>query len=121
MQLGRIARTPGGVARFVQQNPAQAPDFSNVPQPTSLREILDTFEDNITTVKSLLPPCDDARMNETWRMLQGDTELLAIPRAQFLRDIMRHHAESLVSAPRTVQRLPTPAQRRGAGKLGTQR
>ncbi len=86
-----IARVPGGVIRFVQQNPAQAPDFANVPQPTSVREILNTFEESITTVRSLLPQCDDARMNETWRMVQGDTELLAIPRAQFLRDIMLNH------------------------------
>jgi uncharacterized damage-inducible protein DinB len=75
----------------VQQNPAQAPDFANVPQPSSLREVLNTFEDSITAVRTLLPPCDDARMNETWRMVQGETELLAIPRAQFLRDIMLNH------------------------------
>jgi uncharacterized damage-inducible protein DinB len=86
-----IAMTPGGIIRFVQQNPAQAPDFKNVPQPSSLRQILDTFDESIATVKSLLPQLDDARMRETWRMVQGDRELLAIPRAQFLRDIMLNH------------------------------
>jgi uncharacterized damage-inducible protein DinB len=86
-----IARVPGGAVRFVQQNPAQAPNFANVPQPTSVREILNTFEDSITAVRTLLPQCDDARMNETWRMVQGDIELLAIPRAEFLRDIMLNH------------------------------
>src|ERR1700680_3125550 len=49
-----IARVPGGVVRFVQQNPAQAPDFSNVPQPSSLREILNTFEDSIHVVRRVL-------------------------------------------------------------------
>jgi uncharacterized damage-inducible protein DinB len=86
-----IARVPGGAVRFVQQNPAQAPNFANVPQPTSVREILNTFEDSITAVRTLLPQCDDTRMNETWRMVQGDTELLAVPRAEFLRDIMLNH------------------------------
>ena len=86
-----IARVPRGVVRFVQQNPAQAPDFGNVPQPSSLREILNTFEESITAVKSLLPQFDDASMQETWRMVQGDRELLAMPRAQFLRDIMLNH------------------------------
>jgi uncharacterized damage-inducible protein DinB len=91
-QLGlHIARVPGGVVRFVQQNPAQAPDFSNVPQPSSLREILTTFEESITTVRTQLPLFDDASMQETWRMVQGDTEVLAIPREQFLRDIMLNH------------------------------
>src|SRR3981081_404849 len=86
-----IARTPGGVIRFVQQNPAQAPDFSKVPQPSSVREVLDTFEDSITAVCSLLPKSGDASMQETWRLVQGDQEILAIPRAQFLRDIMLNH------------------------------
>ena len=86
-----IARVPGGVVRFVQQNPAQAPDFKNIPEPSSLREILDTYEESISAVRSLLPQCNDATMQETWRMVQGDKEILAIPRAQFLRDIMLNH------------------------------
>jgi uncharacterized damage-inducible protein DinB len=86
-----IAFVPGGVIRAVQQNTVPAPDFKNVPQPSSLRQILDTFDESIATVRSLLPQLDDARMQETWRMVQGDTELLAIPRAQFLRDIMLNH------------------------------
>ena len=86
-----IARIPGGVVRFVQQNPAQAPDFKNVPQPSSLREVLSTFEESIGAVKSLLLKFDDATMLETWRMVQGDREVVAIPRAQFMRDIMLNH------------------------------
>src|SRR3979490_2970065 len=76
-----IARVPGGVVRFVQQNPAQAPDFGNVPKPSTLGEILNTFEESIAVVRSMLPKIGDASMQETWRMVQGDRELLAIPRA----------------------------------------
>jgi uncharacterized damage-inducible protein DinB len=86
-----IARVPGGVVRFVQQNPAQAPDFGNVPTPSSLGEILNTFEESIAAVRSMLPKMVDTSMQETWRMVQGDRELLAVPRAQFLRDIMLNH------------------------------
>ena len=86
-----IARVPGGVVRFVQTSPAQAPDFGNIPQPSSHQEILSTFEESISTVRSLLPQLEDARMNETWRMVNGSTEVLAIPRAQFIRDIMFNH------------------------------
>jgi uncharacterized damage-inducible protein DinB len=86
-----IARVPGGAVRFVQQNPAQAPDFRNVPQPSRLKEIIDTFEESIMAVGDLLPKFGDASLQETWRMLRDDRELLAIPRAQFLRDIMLNH------------------------------
>jgi uncharacterized damage-inducible protein DinB len=86
-----IARVPGGSVRFVQQNPAQAPNFNNVPQPSSLGEILAAFEESIGTVRTVLPQFSDATMQETWRMVQGDREVLSIPRAQFLRDIMLNH------------------------------
>jgi uncharacterized damage-inducible protein DinB len=91
-QLGlHIARVPGGSVRFVQQNPAQAPNFNNVPQPASVGEILAAFDESITAVRTLLPQFSDAAMQETWRMVQGNQELLTIPRAQFLRDIMLNH------------------------------
>ena len=91
-QLGlHIARVPGGSVRFVQQNPAQAPNFNSVPQPSSVGEILAAFDESITAVRTLLPQFSDAAMQETWRMVQGNQELLKIPRAQFLRDIMLNH------------------------------
>jgi uncharacterized damage-inducible protein DinB len=86
-----IARVPGGSVRFVQQNPAQAPNFNTVPQPASLGEILVTFEESIVTVRGVLPQFSDATMQETWRMVHGDQAVLTIPRAQFLRDIMLNH------------------------------
>jgi uncharacterized damage-inducible protein DinB len=91
-QLGlHIARVPGGAVRFVQQNPAQAPNFNNIPQPTSVGEILGMFEESIAMVRTALPQFGDAGLRETWRMVQGGQVLLAIPRAQFVRDIMLNH------------------------------
>lgn len=86
-----IAGVPGGVVRGAQQNPAQVPDFNNIPQPSSVEEILAKFEESIATVRSVLPEFDDARMQETWRLMQDDREILAIPRGQFVRDIMLNH------------------------------
>jgi uncharacterized damage-inducible protein DinB len=86
-----IARVPGGVVRGAQQDMLQAPDFGNVPQPSSLREILDTFEESVATVKNVLPQFNDATMQETWHLMQGNREIAAMPRAQFLRDIMLNH------------------------------
>jgi len=86
-----IATVPGGVVRGAQQNPAQAPDFGNIPQPSTLQEVLTRFEESIATVKSVLPQFDDAEMEETWRLMQGDREIAAMPRVQFVRDIMLNH------------------------------
>ena len=86
-----LAFVPGGVIRFVQNNPAQAPDFGNFPQPASRQEILKTFDESVATVRSLLPKLDDSAMAETWRLVAGDKEVLAEPRAAFLRDVMFSH------------------------------
>lgn len=86
-----LASVPGGIVRFVQNNPAQAPESFNFPQPASRAEILKTLEESIATVRSPLPKFDDAAMRETWRMNAGGREVLAQPRADFLRDVMLSH------------------------------
>ena len=86
-----LAFVPGGVVRFVQNNPAQAPEFADFPQPASRQEILKTFLESIAAVRSLLPRFDDAAMKEIWRMVAGGREVLAQPRAAFLRDVMLSH------------------------------
>jgi uncharacterized damage-inducible protein DinB len=86
-----LASVPGGIVRFVQNNPAQAPESFKFPQPASSEEILKAYDDSIATVRSLLPNLDDAAMNETWRMVAGGREVLAQPRASFLRDVMLSH------------------------------
>ncbi len=86
-----LAAVPGGIVRFVQNNPAQAPESFNFPQPASRAEILKTLEESISTVRTLLPKFDDAAMTETWRMVGGGREMLAQPREEFLRDVMLSH------------------------------
>jgi uncharacterized damage-inducible protein DinB len=85
-----LAVVPGAVARFVQNNPAQAPDF-NFPQPASVDEVLKTLDGSIATVRSVLAAFDDAAMNETWRMEAAGREVMAVPRGLFLRDVMLSH------------------------------
>jgi uncharacterized damage-inducible protein DinB len=86
-----IATTPGGVVRFVQTNPAQAPDFAKFPQPASCGEILRAFEESVAVVREILPSIADAEMAETWRLMAGGQEVLAQPRGRFLRDVMFSH------------------------------
>ena len=85
-----LASVPGGVILGAQQNQIAPPDFQ-FPQPTTLKEILDTFEQSIATVRELLPGFDDAFMNATWRVVAGDQEIVAMPRVAFLRNIMLNH------------------------------
>lgn len=86
-----LAVVPGAVVQFVQKNPAPAPDFANFPQPATREEILKTFDESIATVRSALPIFSDSAMNETWRLMAGQKEVLAQQRGAFLRDVMLSH------------------------------
>ena len=86
-----IASVPGGIVRFVQNNPAQAPEGFKFPQPASLAEVLQTWDESIAAVRQLLPKFDDRAMVETWRMTAGDREVMAQPRADFVRNVMFSH------------------------------
>lgn len=86
-----LASVPGGIVRFVQNNPAQAPQAFNFPQPASRQEILDRLDESIGTVRETLPQFDDAAMAETWRLMSGEQVVLTQPRALFLRDVMFSH------------------------------
>ena len=85
-----LAFVPGGVVRAAQKDQITPPDFQ-FPQPATLQEILDTFDQSIATVREVLPGIDDTAMNATWRIVAGDQEIAAMPRAAFLRNIMLNH------------------------------
>ena len=87
-----LAFVPGGVAQAAAMNPAPAPDFNALArQPASRQEVLDKLDESIATVREVLPRFDDAAMAKNWRMVAGERELISLPRATFLREIMLSH------------------------------
>jgi uncharacterized damage-inducible protein DinB len=86
-----IAKVPGGIVMFVAENPRQARDKFEFPQPATRDEILKAFDECIATVRSQLPKYDDAAMQESWRLVKDGRELLSQPRGEFLRNIMFSH------------------------------
>jgi uncharacterized damage-inducible protein DinB len=85
-----LAFVPGGVVRGAQQSQISPPGFQ-FPQPASVQEVLEAFEQSVATVREVLPGFDDAAMNATWRIVDGDKEIAAMPRVVFLRNIMLNH------------------------------
>lgn len=86
-----IATVPGGVAEFVVESPAQARPFSAGPSPKSASELIPALDQSIATAKKALGGMDDATLLATWRLVDGERELFAIPRVAFLRSIMLNH------------------------------
>jgi uncharacterized damage-inducible protein DinB len=86
-----VAIMPGGIAEFVSMpSPAQAPDFVD-PVPGHAKDLVPMLNESIEKAKQILGAMDEAALLETWRVVQGDRELLAMPRIQFLRSIMLNH------------------------------
>lgn len=86
------AAAPGNVLELCNQDPAAPPDFNKpMPQPKSLREVLEAHDKSVSAVKAGLPKFDEKRLQSTWRAVKDGQEILAMPRAAFLRSIMLNH------------------------------
>ena len=86
-----VAMVPGGVAELVASpSPAQAPQFID-PSPKSASELIPALDQSIAKAKKVLGGMDDATLMATWRLMQGDRELFAMPRVAMLRSVMLNH------------------------------
>jgi len=87
-----IAMVPGAVAEFVASpSPVQAPQFGPDPSPASSSELMPILDQSIAKARKVLGSMDDATLLATWRMMLGDREIFAVPRAAMLRSIMLNH------------------------------
>ncbi len=86
-----VAIIPGALAELIAgQSPRQVPQFTD-PVPSSASDLLPALDQSIAKAKKVLSKMDDAALNEVWRLMNGDRELFAIPRAALLRSIMLNH------------------------------
>ena len=86
-----IAIVPGAVAELVATaDTVQVPQFTE-PQLQSASDLIPLLEESIAKAKKLLSGKDDASLLATWRMMQGERELIALPRVAMLRSIMLNH------------------------------
>jgi uncharacterized damage-inducible protein DinB len=86
-----IAVVPGAVAELIASpSPAQVPQFKD-PVAQSAAELLPTLEQSIAKAKATLGGMTDSELMETWRMMQGEREVFAVPRVGLLRAIMLNH------------------------------
>ena len=87
-----IAMVPGGVAEFAARpSPVPAPEFPDPPAAPDTAELLRRFDESLEKARTVLHGMDDAAATEVWRMVNGDRDVMAMPRAAFLRAIMLNH------------------------------
>ena len=95
MTLGQlathVATIPGHVAAFAEPPTKQRSSFSSPPSVENVRELLPCLDESVTSARSILDRMTDADMQATWRLMDGEQTIMAVPRMAFLRSIMLNH------------------------------
>ena len=121
MSLGQlalhVATTPGFVAEFSQQSPFQMAKFTQ-PSATSAAELMRALDESIGKARKILRGMDDAALGKTWRVVDGEREMMAMPSR---RSDAHDHAEPLVSPPGATLCLPPASGREGAVHIRPER
>ena len=94
MSLGElalhIATVPGNVAQMIAKPSQGRPAFVQ-PALTQSSELVPALDNSIKSARAALGEMDDTAILATWRLLDGDREVLAMPRIAALRAIMLNH------------------------------
>jgi uncharacterized damage-inducible protein DinB len=85
-----LATVPANVTALTVNNPADLPGFGDI-TPTSMAEVLTTFDAGIAETKRLLGAMSDETITELWRVRANGVEIMALPRVAFLRSVLLNH------------------------------
>ena len=95
MSLGQlalhIAMVPGAVAELAAVDTIpEPPDFVQ-PEAATAAELLPALSESVVKARRALGSFDDARMGAMWRLQSGGRDIIAMPRAAFVRSVMLNH------------------------------
>jgi len=95
MSLGQlalhVATVPGMVAEIAAMDTIPEPPSFVQPEAATAAELVPSLLDSVAKAKRTLGGFDDARMGAIWRLQSGGRDLMAMPRAAFVRAIMLNH------------------------------
>ena len=94
MSLGQlalhVATIPGAIAELSKMSPFPLPKFDQ-PSATSAAELPAALDQSIAKARTILRQMNEADLAKTWRVVDGDREVMAIPVGALLRSIMLNH------------------------------
>ncbi len=94
MSLGQlalhVATIPGAIAEISQQSPFSVPQFTQ-PSAASAAELIPALEQSVAKAREIVGSMNEADLSKTWRVVDGDREVMALPVRAVLRSIMLNH------------------------------
>ena len=95
MSLGQlalhVATIPGNVAELGSIDTIPEPPQFIQPEAATAAELVPALTASVIKAKQHLGGFDDAKMGATWRLMMNGKEIMAMPRAAFVRAIMLNH------------------------------
>ena len=95
MSLGQlalhVATIPGNVAELAAHATIPEPPQFIQAEAATAAELVPALNASLAKARQLLGGMDDAKLMETWRLMSGGKELMALPRAAVIRMIMLNH------------------------------
>jgi len=95
MSLGQlalhVATVPGNVAELAAMDIRAEPSTFVQPEADTASELVPALAESVAKARKMLGGFDDARMGAMWRLQSGGRDILAMPRAAFVRAIMLNH------------------------------
>ena len=95
MSLGQLARhvatVSGSVAELAAEDIVPDPPVFSYPEAATTAELIPLLAESVARAKQALAGFDDAKMAATWRLQRDGRDVMAMPRAAFVRAIMLNH------------------------------
>ena len=95
MSLGQlalhVAMVPGNVAELAAMDTIPEPPNFVQPEAATASELVPSLTESVAKARRVLGGFDDARMGAMWRLQSGGKDIMAMPRAAFVRAIMLNH------------------------------
>jgi uncharacterized damage-inducible protein DinB len=95
MSLGQlalhVAMVPGNVAELAARDTIPAPPNFAQPEAATATELVPALSESVARAQRALGGFDDARMGQMWRLQNDGKDIIAMPRAAFVRAIMLNH------------------------------
>lgn len=96
MSLGQLAlhlaNLPGAIAELATQSKFDVNSQIPLPNPATVEEILGTHDTSVSKAAHILGTFNAAGLNSPWRMMNGEQEVMSIPRSALLRSVMLNHS-----------------------------
>jgi uncharacterized damage-inducible protein DinB len=86
-----VATIPGNVAELASLDSIPEPPQFIQAEAATAAELVPALKASLAKARQVLGGMDDAKLMETWRLMSGGKEVMAMPRAAVIRMIMLNH------------------------------